>query len=49
MWDVLLDAVLDCLKLVPFLFLAYLLIEYLEHKSNGKLEKWLAAAAGSAP
>lgn len=44
MWDVLVDAVLDCLKLVPFLFLAYLLIEYLEHKSNGKLEKWLAGS-----
>lgn len=44
MWDVLLDAVLDCLKLVPFLFLAYLLIEYLEHRSNGKLEKWLAGS-----
>ncbi len=32
---------LDTLKIVPFLFLAYLLMEYLEHKSEGRLERIL--------
>ncbi len=33
-WDVLLDAVSDTLRLVPFLFLTYLVMEYLEHKTR---------------
>ncbi|MEG0615855.1 MAG: putative manganese transporter [Oscillospiraceae bacterium] len=42
MWDLVLDvmkdAVIDSLKMLPFLFGAYLLIEFLEHKMSGKLE-----------
>ncbi|MBR2189262.1 MAG: arsenic efflux protein [Eubacterium sp.] len=34
--DVLLDAVIDTVKLLPFLFLTYLLMEYLEHKTGDK-------------
>ena len=34
--DALLDAVLDTLKLIPFLFLAYLLIEVIEHHAEDK-------------
>lgn len=34
--DILLDGLLDSLKLVPFLFLTYLTIEYLEHKTSTK-------------
>ena len=34
MLDVLLDAFLDTLKTLPFLFGAYLLIEFLEHKAS---------------
>lgn len=34
-------ALLDALKTLPFLFLAYFLIEYLEHKGNKKLERSL--------
>lgn len=37
MLDILLDAVLDTLKTLPFLLGAYLLIELLEHKSSEKL------------
>lgn len=37
MLDVLLDALLDTLKTLPFLFGAYLLIEFLEHKASDKL------------
>lgn len=31
--DILLDTLLDSIKIFPFLFLAYLLMEYLEHKT----------------
>ncbi len=41
MLDVLLDTVIDSIKLIPFLFLSYLLIEYIEHKSSKTLEKVL--------
>lgn len=37
MWDVLWDAVIDTLKMLPFLFGAYLLIEFLEHRASDKL------------
>lgn len=38
MLDAILEAFLDTLKLVPFLFLTYLFMEYLEHRSSAKLE-----------
>ena len=34
--DILLDALLDTLKLLPFLFLTYLAMEYIEHKMSDK-------------
>lgn len=34
--DALLDTVIDSLKLLPFLFLTYLLMEFLEHKASKK-------------
>ena len=37
-WDCLLDAFVDTLKLLPLLFLTYLLMEYIEHKGNEKME-----------
>ena len=36
MKEVLIDTVLDSLKLLPFLFIAFLIIEILEHKINNK-------------
>lgn len=42
MLDVLIDSILDTLKALPFLFGAYLLIEFLEHRASGKLTKALA-------
>ncbi|HKM33231.1 MAG TPA: putative manganese transporter [Lachnospiraceae bacterium] len=39
MFDVILDTVIDCLKLLPFLFLTYLVMEYLEHKTAGKVQR----------
>lgn len=43
MWDVALDALIDTLKLFPFLFLLYILIELMEHNTKvGKPSKALA-------
>lgn len=42
MLDIILDAVLDTLKALPFLFGAYLLIEFLEHRASGKLTSALS-------
>ncbi len=52
MWDVVLDAFLDTLILLPFLFLLYILIELLEHKTqvgkpNGALSGKFAPLLGS--
>ena len=41
MMDILLDALIDTLKLMPYLLVTFLLLEYLEHKLNKKNEKAL--------
>lgn len=47
--DLLLDAVIDCAKLVPFLLVTLLLIEYLEHRAAGKFERALSRAGKFGP
>lgn len=42
MLDVILDSVMDCVKMLPFLFAACLLVEYAEHKQDGRLIRLLA-------
>lgn len=42
MMDVLLDAGLDSLKMLPFLYLAYLLIEWIERTRGSRIEALLA-------
>lgn len=37
--DIILDALIDTLKLMPFLYLTFVLLEYLEHKVGSKTEK----------
>ena len=41
MLDCLLDGLIDTLKLLPYLFITFLLLEYLEHKLSKKNEKIL--------
>ena len=49
--DVAKDALWDSIKMLPFLFAAYLLIEYVEHRHGGVIEKLLAGGGrfGFAP
>lgn len=39
--DILTDAALDTLRLIPFLFLTYLAMEAIEHKAEGKRKSGL--------
>ena len=58
MWDAILDAFLDTLKIFPFIFVIYVLIELLEHKTSfskdherlqGDLAPLVGAATGIIP
>lgn len=37
--DIIADTLMDILKLLPFLFLTYLIMEYAEHRAGGKMEE----------
>lgn len=39
MLDILLDTLLDAVKILPFLLLAYLIMEYIEHKTTNKTKE----------
>lgn len=47
--DVLIDTIKDSAKLFPFLFLTYLLMEYLEHRAGDKTVRWLKKAGPFGP
>lgn len=47
--DVLLDAAIDCVKMLPFLFLAFLLIEALEHYSSDFTKKLMVKVDKAGP
>ena len=38
MLDILLDTIIDTIKLLPFLFITYLIMEYLENRTSNKLK-----------
>lgn len=39
MLEIVLDAIIDSIKLVPFLFITYLIMEYIEHKTKDKTKE----------
>lgn len=47
--DVCLDSLIDSFKLLPFLFLAFLFMEALEHHAGSKINKALASSGGAGP
>lgn len=49
MIDIILDSVIDTAKLIPFLFLTYLFMEYIEHKTNSKVEDAIEKCGKSGP
>lgn len=49
MADIILDALLDTAKLIPFLFLTYLAMEYLEHKTGDGSRKLIQKAGKFGP
>lgn len=49
LFDICLDTVADSVKLLPFLFLTYLLMEWLEHRTGGSVQRKIQAAGKSGP
>ena len=47
--EVVLHGFLDTLKLIPFLFLTYLLMEFIEHKASGKTASFIKKAGPLGP
>ena len=49
MQEIILDTILDCLKILPFLFIAFLIIELFEHKLSHKTESTIKKAGKLGP
>ena len=49
MTEILWDAALDCVKILPFLFLSYLAVEYTEHRMSQKTKNWIYRAGKAGP
>lgn len=49
LYDIGLDALLDTLKLLPFLFLTYLVMEWLEHKTGSRTQALIRRAGRTGP
>ena len=49
MLDIIIDTLLDGLKLIPFLFVAFLIIELLEHKFNNKTKNLIKKSGKFGP
>ena len=47
--EILLEGLIDTLKIIPFLFLTYLLMEFIEHKAGERAEKFMQRAGRFAP
>lgn len=49
MKEIILDTILDALKLIPFLFIAFLIMEYIEHKFSKKSKNKITKAGKFGP
>ncbi len=47
--DVIIDTIIDSARIFPFLFLTYLLMEFLEHRAGDKTVKWLKKSGPFGP
>lgn len=47
--ELFLDALIDCLKSLPFLFLAFLIIEFAEHHSKSKINSFFQKSGKAGP
>lgn len=47
--EVLLHGLLECARLLPFLFVTYLLMEYIEHRAARRAEGFIRSSRGFAP
>ncbi len=49
MLDLITDTLIDSLKILPFLFISYLIIEFIEHKSSKKIKNTLSKSGKFGP
>ena len=49
MWEVIQDTLIDSIKLVPFLFITYLIMEYIEHKTKEKTKQTIKKSGKLGP
>ena len=49
MYDILIDTIIDNLKIFPFLFVTYVLLEYAEHKMSDKLSETIRKSGKFGP
>lgn len=49
MIEILIETVLDTLKLIPFLFITYLIMEYIEHKTSNKTRETIKESGKLGP
>jgi hypothetical protein len=49
MLDVIIDTLIDSVKLLPFLFFTYLAMEYIEHKTTAKTKRMIKNSGKAGP
>ena len=49
MIDILIDALIDSIKILPFLFITYVIMEYIEHKMSEKSKTTIKKAGKWGP
>jgi hypothetical protein len=47
--DILKDTIIDGIKILPFLFITYLLMEYIEHKTTNKTKQMIKKSGKFGP